>query len=177
MPIENRQRALLVAAITGVALFVGDKLVRAPLWNLWQERSARITGLQKQLVTGAALLQREPGLRQAWDDMRTNTLPTDASLAEQRLLKAIDGWAGESRVSVTSISPQWKREADEYTTLQCRIEASGSLSTVSRFLYNLERDPLGLKLDSVEVSARDNDGQLIALALQLSGLVLAPLEQ
>jgi len=50
------------------------------------------------------------------------------------------------------------------------------LNTVSRFLYDLEKDPMALKLQSVEVSARDTEGQQLALALQVSALVLTPHE-
>jgi len=88
------------------------------------------------------------------------------------VLRAFDRWSSESRVSVLSINPQWKREADEYLTLQCRVEASGSLGAVARFIYELEHDPMAVKIESMELSARDNDGQQLALGLQVSGLAL-----
>ena len=53
-----------------------------------------------------------------------------------------------------------------------RVEASGNLATLSRFLYEIEKSPMALKLDSVEITARDKDGQQLALGLQVSGLVL-----
>ena len=68
--------------------------------------------------------------------------------------------------------PQWKSESTNYMTLNCRVEASGDLGTLSRFIYDVEKDPLGLKLESVEFSTRDNNGQQLTLNLQISGLVL-----
>ena len=106
--------------------------------------------------------------------MRANTLPNNPSLAEQQLLKAFDAWSQESRVSITGITPQWKHDADEYMTLECRVDASGDLATLSRFLYDIEKDPMALKLESVELSARDNAGQELAMGLRVSGLVLTP---
>jgi len=61
-------------------------------------------------------------------------------------------------------------------TLQCRVEASGNLNTVTRFLYEIEKDPMALRMDAVEISARDNEGQQINLGLQVSGLVLTAQE-
>jgi len=52
------------------------------------------------------------------------------------------------------------------------VEASGNLGTLSRFLYDIEKDPMALKLESVELSTRDNTGQQLTLDLQISGLVL-----
>jgi hypothetical protein len=113
--------------------------------------------------------------------MRTNTLPTDPSAAEQKLLKALDGWAQSSRISINSESPQMKKEDDGYMTLQCRVDASGTLDTVVKFLYDISKDPLAqnmaLKLDSVELTARDAEGQQLTLGVQVSGLVLTPQEQ
>jgi hypothetical protein len=71
-----------------------------------------------------------------------------------------------------SITPQWKRDNDERMTLECRVDAAGNLQTITRFLYNVEKDPLALKMDTVEIAARDTLGQQLALTLQISGLSL-----
>jgi hypothetical protein len=175
--IKNRQQLLTVCAIAIVALFAADKLIYAPLSSSWKQRSTRLTEFRSKVAAGSSMIKREQALRGTWERMRTNTLPNNPSLAEQQVLKAFDRWAQESRISVTSISPQWKHDNDDFITLQCRVEASGNLQTVSRFLYDLERDPMALKLESVEISSRDNDGQQLALGLQVSGLVLTPQEQ
>ncbi|MBI3849750.1 MAG: hypothetical protein HY298_05600 [Verrucomicrobia bacterium] len=178
MQIKNREQMLALVAIAAVALFAGDKVIRAPLTRLWKARAEQIVTLRKQVEEGRKLiLNRDVSLHSRWEQMRTNTLPNNTSLAEQQVLKAFDTWAQESRVSVTSISPQWKRNADDFMTLDCRVEASGNLATVSRFLYDIEKDAMALKLDSVEITARDKDGQQISLGLQISGLVLNPPEQ
>jgi hypothetical protein len=172
MNLKNRQQLLAAIAIAGAALFAGDKLLFTPLVKGWKNRAVRVADLRKRINQGELLLQRQEGIRSRWDQMRTNTLPADASVAEQRLLQAFESWAQESRISVTSIAPQ-KRDTDDYTSLECRVDAFGSLSTVSRFLYDIEKDPLGLKLETVEISARDNDGQQISVGLQISGLILS----
>jgi len=41
-----------------------------------------------------------------------------------------------------------------------------------RFLYSIERSPMALKLELVELGARDKEGQQLSLGLQFSGLVL-----
>ena len=177
MNLKSRQQLLTISAIAVVALFAADKLLLGPLTASWKHRSARLTELRSQVAAGSSMVKRELALRATWERMRTNTLPNNPSLAEQQVLKAFDRWSQESRISVTSISPQWKHESDDFITLQCRVEASGNLQTISRFLYDLERDPMALRLESVEISARDNDGQQLALGLQVSGLVLTPPQQ
>ena len=51
---------------------------------------------------------------------------------------------------------------------------SGSVSAITRFLYHIEKDPLGVKVDAMELQSRDTEGTQLALIIQVSGLVLNP---
>ena len=174
MKIKNRQQLLTIAAIVVVALFATDKLILSPLGSLWTARSKQINALRKKVEDGRQLIRRDDSLRVRWSQMRTNTLPNNESLAEQQLLKALDRWAQESRISMTSFGHQLKHDSDEFMTLQCRVEASGTMERVSQFLYDLEKDPMALRLEAIEISSRDNEGQQLSLGLQITGLVLTP---
>ena len=177
MPIKNRQQVLVIAAVAVVALFAGDRLLISPLLKAWSGRTTRIAELRKQLTQGNMLLQREQSIRRRWEDMVRNALPNNNSAAEQQVFKAIDAWAQNSGVAIAAITPQWKHDSDDYMTFECRVDAAGDLGRLSRFLHSVERDPMALKLELVELGARDKEGQQLSLGLQLSGLVLTPREQ
>jgi Tfp pilus assembly protein PilO len=173
MKIENRQHLLLLLTIAAVALFAGDKLILTPLAKAWKSRSQTVAQLRKQVADGSLLVRREQSVRSRWDSMRTNALPNNPSLAQEQVLKAFEHWSQESGVSINAITPQWKNDADDYQTLVCRVDASGSLWTLSRFLHDIEKEPMALKVESVDISSRDKTGQQLTLGLQVSGLVLA----
>src|SRR5207247_5376933 len=139
--------------------------------------SARIAELKKSVSQGGMLLQRESTIRTRWDNMRTNTLPDNVSAAENEMLQAFERWSQDSCISVASIKPQWKRAGEDYMTLECRADAFGSIQALSQFLYSVEKDPLALKVEAVEISSRDDTGQQLSLALQVSGLLLTPQAQ
>ena len=130
--------------------------------------------MKKSVNQGTVLLQRESAIRNRWDSMKTNTLPENISAALNEMLQGFERWSQDSRISISSIKPQWKRAGDDYMTLECRADAFGSMQTLTRFLYDVEKDPLALKVDSVEITSRDNEGQQLSLALQVSGLLLNP---
>ena len=177
MKIENRQQLLLVLTVAVGVLYAADQLMIEPLIGWWKARAKAAAALRTQVHDGRLLIKREDGLHGTWDNMRTNTLPANASLAEQQILKAFDNWSRESGASINGITPQWNNDpSQDYQTLNCRVEASGDLGTLSRFLYDIEKDPMALKLQSVELSSRDNDGQQFALGLQVSGLILTSQE-
>ena len=105
------------------------------------------------------LVQREQSIRSRWEQMSTNALPNNTSAAEQQVVTAIDRWAQDSGVAISAITPQWKHDSDDYMTYECRVDAAGDLGKLSRFLYSVERDPMALKLELVELGARDKEGQ------------------
>ena len=71
----------------------------------------------------------------------------------------MDGWSRDSGAEITSIMPQWKNDATNYLTLDCRVETAGDLNALSKFIYDIEKGPMMVRLDSVELSAHDNTGQ------------------
>ena len=179
MKIDNRQKVLTIVAIAAVALLACDRLILTPLGHLWVERSQRIGDLSKSLTQGRLLLDREKTIRARWSNMASNTLPINLSMAESKVLKSVDRWTQDSGISFTSIKPQWKQNADDYVTLECRADAFGDMQSLTRFLYDLEREPIALRVEDVEISARDNDGQQLSLGVRFTGLVLTgqPVEQ
>ena len=177
MKIKNRQQMLAIMAGAVVALFIADKVIIEPLMDSWKGRAKRIAELRKKVDDGRNLIRREQSLRSRWEQMSTNTLPNNPSLAEQQVLKAIDRWCQDSRVTPASLSSQWKHDSEDFMTVEYRVEATGTLPTVARFLHDIEKDPMALKLQAVEISSHDNNGQQLALGLQISGLVLTPPDQ
>ena len=172
MNLTKRQQILAILAITLVGLYVADKLVFTPLTKSWKARAERITKLKEEVRDGSETLKRETALREQWDHMRTNTLTSVKSDAESQMLKAFERWSKDGGVSVSSIRPQWKEAEEAYKTLECRADVGGSLSAIANFLYLVERDPLGVKVDSLELTARNNEGSQMALVVQVSGLLL-----
>src|SRR5262249_34287074 len=152
--------------------WAGDKLLLTPVTKSWRDRSVRIADLRKSLARGTQLLERERSIRTRWETMQTNTLPKIVSQAEGTVLKAFDRWSEDSRISITSIQPQWKHNADDYMTFECRVDGFGSLAAITRFLYEIETDPLALKIEQVTLNSRDNEGAQLTLGLQVSGLLL-----
>lgn len=172
MKIENRQQFLVILVAISAALLIGNSVILEPMSKWWSTRSQELTKLRGQVADGNRLLSHEASYRARWDDMKKNALPKDNSLAEQQVLKALENWSRETGATISGIIPQWKNEDEAYQTFNCRVEASGNLNSLSRFLYAVENDPMALKLESVELGARDGTGQQLTLSVQISGLVL-----
>jgi hypothetical protein len=173
MEIKNRQKLLMIVAGVGVLLLVGDSLLFEPMLRSWRARDKRIDDMRQQVSDGKSLLQREAALRSRWDSMRTNALPSNQSMGEAELFKAFDRWERASGITRVGIKPQWKQgDDDSYATLECRADYNGDIDKIKRFLYEMEKDPMGIKVDNVEISSHDDSGLQLSLGLQVSGLQL-----
>lgn len=177
MKIDHRQRLLAILAIAIVALFVLDRVLATPLLESWKNRSATLAQLRTSIEKGNLLSQRESDTRKRWNEVRKSTLPTSASQAEKELFAALEKWSSDSRVSISSVRPQWKKGAsDDYSVLECRVDAAGTLPVLIKFLYNIENSPTAVRTESVELTARDNNGEQIALGLLITAIRLAPVD-
>lgn len=177
LPPANRQRLLLILAGAGILLLVLDSLVLTPLTKSWRDRSTEIARLRKNVSEGRGLIARADRMQAQWAEMQSQALPKDPAKSEQDLISAFDRWGRATGVELGSIKPQWKRgTSNRFSQLECRVDATGSLATLSRFLYEVEKSTLALRVDSVELTSRDEFGQKLSLGLLVSGLRLVPLE-
>lgn len=173
MKVENRQQLLIILTAVAAALLIGNTVIYEPLAKWWSARSMEIGNLKDKIRDGTAMINRDAITRGRWNDMRTNALPNNPSLAAQQVINALDNWAHSSGAGDDfNIMPQWNNDSTNYMTYNCHVQASGSLGTLSQFVYQIEKGPMPLRLNSMELSARDEYGRNLQLDLQISGLVL-----
>lgn len=172
-----RQRLLMIAAAVVVGLLLLDRLVLTPLIRHWNYRTQEIATLRKSISSGTGVIERASRTQQVWKEIQEGSLPKDAASAEQTVLSAFDQWGRASRIEIASIKPQWKRGANtRYSLLECRVDANGTLPNLVRLLYEVEKSPLALRIDAVELTGRDDQGQRLSLGLTVTGLRLTQLE-
>lgn len=174
----NRQKLLVVVAGVAVGLLVLDRVLITPLINTYKAHSLEIVKLRKSVFDGRNTTARGPQTERIWTEMGANALPKDQAQAEQTVIGAIDSWSKANNIEISGFRPQWKRGvAERYSLLECRIDAIGTLQSLTRFMYELEHSPLALRVESVEITSRDDSGSKLGLGLIVSGLRLAPLEK
>jgi Tfp pilus assembly protein PilO len=173
METKNREKLLMIVAAACVALWLLNLLVISPLIDGWHSRSAEITRLKKQISEGGMLIRRETIIRNRWDSMRTNALAGNATAAERQLFTSFEHWVSASGVTEGSFRPQMQIIDTNYSTVDCRADVTGNIRGIDSFLKAMSRDPLAVKVESFDLSKRDDNGQQLTLGLNLRGLVLS----
>ena len=173
MKADNRQHLLIVLFAVAVGLWLGDLIIFEPLAKMWTANSKQIAGLKQQVREGSTMISNAPAIRGQWTKMTSAALTNNTSVAESQVISALNNWSRSSGAQITSIMPQWKYDSTNYWTLNCRVEASGTLQNLGLLIYNIERGQ-AIKLDSVEMAAHEVTGQQLTLGLQISTLALLP---
>lgn len=172
MDARKRQRLLTVLALVCFGALAGDKLVFSPLLKLYKKRSERIADLEQKLTEGRALVDREEMMKARWEDMKQESLPTAQSVAENEVLQSMSRWSRDSRLGIDSRKPRWVEDEEDHKKLEFRVTAQGSMASVARFLYEIDRDPLALSVEDVDIVARDDGGRNLTLSVRFTGLLL-----
>jgi len=168
----EREKMLLIAAVTAVVVLFGDRFLLGPFLNAWDKRSNRIEELQEQVSRGRALMDREASIRKKWGQMWEGGIPIAKAVSVNQVLESVDRWARDSGISFTSIKPTWRANDDGHMTLECRANGFGDLEEIARFIHSLESDPMALKVDTLELTQRDERGSSLGMNLNFSGLML-----
>lgn len=168
MTSSQREKYLKIGVAVVVGLFLLDWLIISPFTRSWAARSERIEKLEKDVSRGKQLLDREEAIRTRWAEMLRTDLPNEVSAAENEIYKAVGRWVRESRISLTSLTPQWRTHEEGYTTLEARASATGDQAALGRFLYEMEVDPLPVRVHETEITARDAGGKQTMLTVRFS---------
>ncbi len=162
---------MIVAGLL-IGLLALDQFVIPPLVDGWKGRAQRIERLRADIARGEGLVSREAALARRWSEMVENSLPVREADAENLLFRVVADWAREAQLAVASQRPQWMTDEDGVRRLEFRINGAGSIESIARFLYHLESAPHALRVEEMDLSARDERGRTLAINLRLSGIVL-----
>ena len=165
---NNRETILKIAVAGVVGLWAFDTFVLTPSIAAWKAQGELLTALRSKVTTGKALIERESSLRGRWDEMLRTDLTDDNSAGEADVYKALGRWGNRSRVSFTSLVPNWHPHDEGYDTFECRVAATGDQASLGRLLYEIETDPLPARIEDCEIATRDAQGKLLTLTMRFS---------
>lgn len=166
---NNRETILKIAVGAVVALFVLDRFVIEPSMDAWKEQTERLETLREKVTKGRSLIEREAQLHARWDDMLRTDMPEDNSAGEASVYNAILRWVSRSRVTFTSLTPNWRQRPEEgYDTFECRVAATGDQAALARLMYEIEVDPLPARIEECEFNTKDAQGKALTMTIKFS---------
>jgi hypothetical protein len=169
----RRRTALTWTAVGLLGVLAADRLILRPGARAWSAQGQRIAALREEVVRGRRAAERIETLRARWKEAVSRSLPLDAATAEERLIRAVGGWARDSRVALTAVTPRWRKETGGFSVLECRLAAEGEWLALARFLDAIEHAPFAIRLEQMDLAPRDERGVRLNLTLRFSALQIS----
>ncbi len=172
MGLSKRERLIVLVTLLAVGALVADRFVRAPIANGLRELRVERQKSLAQVTKAKNLLQQKQQLEQKKAAL-FGSLRSDTE-AESRVAKALDKWAEDARLTLTSVKPDRMTGGDKgLKEILFVIAGKGSLDAVSWFLYQVETSDLPIKVKHMQVGSTSEAGDTMSLELRLSTLYLA----
>jgi hypothetical protein len=173
--LSNRERSvgILTAAVLGVLAL--DRLALTPLLAKRTEIDSQIHAARDKLdeVDSVYGKRREIGL--AWREMVAGGLKTEASEAESQVLQALEGWAREARLNVTMLKQEGTEKQKPYQAITFRVSGSGTMESVSRFLYKVQQSKMPMRIMDMTITSRKEGAtDELSVTLGVSTIFLPP---
>ncbi len=175
--LSKRERLILIATLTILVLLPADRFVLTPLLDKLAAAGDTRERLITELDEAQNLLERRRVMERRWRQFSSEGLENE-SQAESRLLRAVGEWAGDSRLTLTSVQPQrLARESADLQEMTISVAGTGSLQAASRFLWNVEHAGIPVKIKDMQLGSANDMGGEMSLQLQLSTLYIRAAEQ
>jgi len=173
MILSKRERLIIALTLIVVSIFVLDRYVLTPLLDSYSASKAKKNSLQGETDRATHLLARRQQIEQKWEQMLAGGLERDPVGAESQLLHALRDWSEEAGLDLSSLRPERSTEKTDLRKVTCHAVGSGSMASVSRFLWLVETAEIPVKLEAVQLRSRKEGVDDLALQVRLSTLYLA----
>jgi len=171
MMLSKRERMLAIAtAVVVTALVVNELVVKRVGARLEQVESHK-QQLLAELNEAQSLLERRRLLERKWRMMLSDGLRSGAE-AESRVARALDEWAGATRLTLTSLKPERVAGDKGLKEISFTVAGRGSLNAVAGFLYRVETAELPVKVRRMGLGLASESTDNMSLELVVSALYL-----
>lgn len=170
MALSKREQGLLVVTISIVTVSLGY-LLFLPLWKDWRAVRSDWSKQKEQLKITRATLEREPGWRSEYADLR-GAFAQEAERFERSsdVLKKIEEIGQHSGVSISQQKPLSAVEKDVYRELPVQCTVDTSIASLVKFLHGLRSGSEMMSVEQLSIVMKGSDPGVLRCDVQIKAL-------
>lgn len=173
----KRERIILLVTLAAVGLFVLNWFVIDPLFVRLDKAETDLSASTIKLQESRNYRDNAPRYERRWREMVAAGLKSDASESEAQALRALNGWALDSGLVLSTLQPdraEASKQQKDFQQITLRVTGTGSMRAVSRFLWSVQTSSIPLHPADVQISSRKEGSDDLTLTLAVTTLALAP---
>ena len=181
MVLSKRERGIFWTTLVVMVMVVFDRFVINPGLEALDSVSEEKQRLDAEVSAMRDVLDPNRSTTRArqWQEMIENGLLDDPSAAQSSMLHALEEWSEQSRVRLTSVTPQRSTRDRELRDRGLRdivftIAGKGDMASIGEFVWLIEQTSKPVKITNLTLLGSTNaSGRDLTLSLKLSLLYLA----
>ncbi len=172
MILSKRERTIVGLTVAVLALLLADRFLLSPVLDRRARIDAETGECRIELQKADGLFAQKRRLVPRWREMTDSGLGTGAPAAESRMLHAIRDWAQEAELNLSSVKHERTELERQFQKITWRAAGTGSMAAVSRFLFRIEESPLAVRISDLQVGARQEGSDALAIQVGISTLCM-----
>ena len=170
MILSKRERYIVIGTVAAIGLLVLDHFVLTPYFDARSTVQTQSDEVTKQLNDASALFSKKRNLTKIWTDIQAGGLKSDPSDAESQAWHAVLDWVQEAGVNPVSLKPGRQTAKGPFLVSDFHVQATGSMSAVSRLLWSVETSSIPLRITDIQLQSRKEGTDDLNLQLGVSTL-------
>ena len=174
MVLSKRERRIFWTTLVVMVLLVSDRFVINPGLEALDSVSEEKQRLRAEVSARRRVLKGSTTRARQWQEMIENGLLDDPSAAQSSMLHALEEWSEQSRVRLTSVTPQRSTRDRGLRDIVFTIAGKGDMASIGEFVWLIEQTSKPVKITYLTLLGSTNaSGRDLNLTLKLSMLYLA----
>ncbi len=173
MALTKREQYILFITVICVGLFLGDRYILSPVLAVRSQTKGLKSQLQVDLTKANSTLSLKNRLKDRWGQMQETGLSNDASKTESLVLRYLDDRSKKHYLKLSSVQPERLRQKSDLQEIDFTVSGIGDMESICRFLLDIETANVPLKIKTLQLGSRDEDGKEMSVQLKLSSIYIA----
>jgi len=180
MILSKRERYIVIGTVVVVGVLALDRLFLTPLIEQRQETNANIRLESERMEKATALVTNRSRVSRKWNDLSASTLKMDGANAESQIIRAVNDWAQDAGLNVSSVKPEraerekLKDKETQFMKITFRANATGNMAAISKFLYRLQTSRVPIRVTDLSITTRRDGVDDLSLDLGISTIYQTP---
>lgn len=173
MVFNKRERYAAIGLGVVLGLLLLDSMVLEPFLDRRREIAREVDDASRELQKAQTLFKQRIKLRKVLEEMNAGGLDNSPSDAVSQLQLALDEWAQECGVNVSSLKEERTSTENKFTQIGFHLTGTGPLSAISTLLWRLETTTMPLRITEIQITPRHEGQDDLQLQLAVSTLCRA----
>ena len=180
MILSKRERYIVIGTVIVVGVLALDRLFLTPLLEHRADTNLKILKEKGTLDRANGLLTNQSRVRRKWNEISGTTLRMDGANAESQIIRAVNDWAQDAGLNVSSVKPERaekekiKDKETQFMKITFRANATGTMAAISKFLFRLQTSKVPIRVTDLSINTRRDGVDDLSLDLGISTIYLPP---